>query len=84
MHLQRAYEANHAQDPANRVSPIPTAEVRAPGNPREQELLCYSGYQYVPSEAYIDATMRAIFEGLLQLESSLPADSSIRKVQVTP
>ena len=84
MHLQRAYEAYHAQDPANRVSPSPTAEVRAPGNPREQALLCYSGYQYVPSEAYIDATMRAIFEGLLQLESSLPADSDFRKVQVTP
>jgi hypothetical protein len=56
--------------------------VRAPGTPREQALLCYTDSVYAATEAHVDAAMRAVYDGLLRLEASLPADSPVRSVQV--
>ena len=81
VYLQEAYEAYHAQELAGRVPPIPTAVVRVPGSTTEQALLCYTEAKYAATDAHVDAIMRTIYEAVLRLESSLPADSSIRYVQ---
>ena len=70
------------EDPEDRVPPIPTVIVRAPGTPREQALLCYTDSVYTATEAHVDAAMRAVYDGVLRLEAALPADSPVRSVQV--
>lgn len=82
MFLQRAYEDYHARDPTARVPPIPTVEVRVPGTPRENALLCYTKEKYAASDSHIDANMKAIYHALLKLHALMPPDSDIQLVQV--
>lgn len=84
MYLQRAYEVYYAEDPEQRVQPIPTVELVVPGTPMEHSLLCYTNQKYTATESHIDAIMRTIYFGLVQLDAMISLDSEIRSVQVQP
>ena len=82
MFLQEAYEAYHAEDPGQRVPPIPTVKLTVPGSAKEHSLLCYTDHKFTASESHIDAIMKAVYFGLIKLDSMIPLDSDIRAVQV--
>lgn len=82
MYLQEAYEDYHAEDPVQRVPPIPTVKLSAPGTPKEHSLLCYTDRKYTATESHIDAIMKTIYLGLVKLDAMIPPDSEIRAVQV--
>ncbi|KAK9909018.1 hypothetical protein WJX75_006097 [Coccomyxa subellipsoidea] len=80
--LQEAYEAYYAEDPGQRVPPIPTVKLTVPGSAKEHSLLCYTDHKFTASESHIDAIMKAVYFGLVKLDSMIPLDSDIRAVQV--
>ncbi len=82
MFLQEAYEAYHAEEPEQRVPPIPTVKLSVPGTMKEQSLLCYTDSKYTATESHIDTIMRTIYFGLIKLDAMIPQDSEIRAVQV--
>ena len=82
MYLQEAYEDYHAEDPGQRVPPIPTVKLSASGTPKEHSLLCYTNHKYTATESHIDAIMKTIYLALVNLDAMIPSDSDIRAVQV--
>ncbi|BDA41509.1 hypothetical protein COCOBI_02-2900 [Coccomyxa sp. Obi] len=78
---KEAYEDYHAEDPEQRVPPIPTVKLSTPGTPKENSLLCYTDHKYTATESHIDAIMKTIYLGLVKLDAMIPSDSEIRAVQ---
>ncbi|EIE23594.1 hypothetical protein COCSUDRAFT_63121 [Coccomyxa subellipsoidea C-169] len=69
--LHGMYQGYFEADTVRRTPPIPTSFVETPGTPEELLALCHNDDIVVSTDTLLDATMEAIYDGLLRLEREL-------------